>query len=165
MMRMISSPSRDQCSTQRTARSSCEKRAGCLSLDQAACDAAETAASKHLRLRGRERPQVGGHLLRREGFDEVAFLEVAESAQADAALHSVGYFADIVLEALKRADLALVHLLVSAHHFDLRVAADDSVLNAAAGDGTHLGNAEDIDDFRAAHIVFLELRFQQAQHG
>ncbi len=58
-------------------------------------------------LGGGECAQVGGQFLRGEGFDQVAFLEVAEAAEADAALHAVGDFAGIVLEAFERSDLAL----------------------------------------------------------
>src|SRR5436309_1438002 len=102
-----------------------------------------------------ESAEVGGHLLGRKGLEDVAFLDVAEPVDADAALHAVRHFAGVVLEALERADLALEDLFATAHDFDFRIATDNSILHAAAGDGAHLGNTEDVDDFRTAHVVLL----------
>jgi len=69
----------------------------------------------------------------------VAFLQIAESGQADAAFHAVCHFLGIVLEPLERADLALEDLFFSAHDLHFSVAADYSILNAAAGNGPTLG--------------------------
>src|ERR1017187_4048711 len=136
----------------KTVRSSCEKRAVRFS-------------GVVLCLGSSQSTQVGSHFLRGEGFKKVAFLQIAESAETDTALHAVGDFAGIVLEALERTDLAFVDLLPTAHHLDLGVTTDDSILNTAAGDGAHLGNAEDVDDFCAAHIVLFECGFEQSHHG
>ena len=48
---------------------------------------------------------------------------------------------------------------------DFGVAANHSVLNAAAGDGAYLGNAEDVDDFCAAQVILLERGVEKAHHG
>ncbi len=109
--------------------------------------------------------KVGGHLLCGEGFEKIAFFQIAVVGDADAALHAVGDFARVVLEALERGDLAFVDLLAAAHHLDFRVAADDAVLYTAAGDGADLGNPEDGEDFGAAEVAFLERGFEQTHHG
>src|SRR5579883_2317348 len=94
--------------------------------------------SEGLRFGGSELAQVGGHLLGGEGFKQVALLEIAKVGNADTALHSVCDFSGIVFEALQRSDLAFEDLFAVAHHLDLRVAADDTVGDAAAGDGSDL---------------------------
>src|SRR6202012_4426948 len=71
----------------------------------------------------------------------------------------------VVFEALERADLALEDLFAAAHHLYLGVAADDSILHAAAGDGAHLRNSEDVEHLGAADIILLERWFEQAHHG
>ena len=87
--------------------------------------------------------QLGSHLLGNEGLDLVALLHVVEVGDCHAALHAVGDFARIVLEALERCELALEDLLAATHHAHFCVATNGSVGHAATGDGAHLGDAED----------------------
>src|SRR6202789_4397253 len=68
---------------------------------------------------GGQRSEIGGQFLSGEGLDDVAFLDVIEVAQADAALHAVGHFADIVFDALERADLALEDLRAVACNLEI----------------------------------------------
>src|SRR6185312_3147594 len=45
------------------------------------------------------------------------------------------------------------------------VALDEAIAYAAAGNGTNFRDTEGFQNFRAALIVFLEYRFEQAGHG
>ncbi len=49
------------------------------------------------------------HPLHDEGLDNVALLHIVEIIQRDTALHAGAHFADIVLEAAQRTDLAGMH--------------------------------------------------------
>ena len=69
------------------------------------------------------------------------------------------------LKRLSEPILPLKTCSPSAHHLHLRIAADDAVLHAAAGDGAHLGNPEDVEHLGAAQVVLLERGFEQAHHG
>jgi len=52
-------------------------------------------------LGGGEGTQISGELLSGEGFDDVAFLEIAKAVDADTALHTVRNFLDVFLDALE----------------------------------------------------------------
>ena len=61
------------------------------------------------------RRQFCRDLLGHERFDRVADLDVVVVGDADAAFHSVGHFAGIVLEALERGEFAFINLDAVAH--------------------------------------------------
>src|SRR5262245_46971254 len=73
--------------------------------------------------------------LHREDFDDIADLDVIELLEPDAALEPALHFADIVLEAAQRSDLALVDHDVVAQQPRLRVtrARDASLGDDADG--------------------------------
>ena len=92
-------------------------------------------------------------------------LDVLEAGEVDTALDALTDFADVVLEALERGDLALPDLVAFAEQADLRVAADEAVGDTAAGDLADLGDLEDVEDLGAAGVVLLEDRLEEAVHG
>src|SRR6202043_1402623 len=87
------------------------------------------------------------------------------ASDADAALHAVGDFLDIILEAAQGADLALEDLFATAHDANLCIAAQDAFRYPGAGDGADLGNADDVDDLGTAKEVLLEGGIEEAEHG
>ncbi len=50
----------------------------------------------------RQRAQFGGDLLRAEGFNHIAHLDVGQIGEGHAALHAAANFTRIILEALQR---------------------------------------------------------------
>src|SRR5215210_7371446 len=83
-----------------------------------------------------------GDLLDDVALDLVAVLDVVEVLQPDAALEALAHLGDVVLEAAKAADAALPGDDAVADEPRARVAADDAVEDAAAGDDARLRHAE-----------------------
>src|ERR1019366_3416657 len=76
------------------------------------------------------------------GLEHVLLLEVVEALEADAALHSFGNLARVVLEALEALDLAVPHDGAVAEQAHLAGPDDLSLGDVAAGDG----HALDLED-------------------
>ena len=101
-----------------------------------------------------------------EHFDDVADLQVVVALQADTALEAGLDFADIVLEALERADLAGPQLDAVAEQARLRIARapDDAFVDHATGDRSDFWHLERFTHGRGADARFLERRVEQAGH-
>src|SRR6201987_3305372 len=99
-----------------------------------------------------------------ESFNDIALLYIIEVADGDAALHTVGALAGVALEALERADLALVDLDPVAHQPHFGIALDVPVEHVAAGDRSHLGHPEGLAHFGAPLVVFLDDGLEQSGH-
>src|SRR5687768_5844364 len=84
--------------------------------------------------------------LHREDLDHVAYLDVVEPLEADAAFEPGLHLADIILEPAQRGDLPLEHHHVVAEQSRLCFARarDAPVGDHAAGDGAHLRHLEDL---------------------
>src|SRR3984885_9550667 len=95
-------------------------------------------------------------------LDGIAYLDVIEVGNAHAALHAVGDFAGIVLEALEGRELALEDLLSIAHEANFRIALNGAVDHAATGNGAHLGDPEDVEHLCPPDIVLLDGGLEQA---
>src|ERR671917_1763987 len=91
-----------------------------------------------------------GDLLDDVALDLVAVLDVVEVLQADAALVALAHLGDVVLEAAQGADAALPRDDAVADEAGARVAADDAVGDAAAGDDARLRHAEGREHERLA---------------
>src|SRR5690606_37328249 len=74
------------------------------------------------------------HFLAMEELDLVAHLDVVETVQAKATLVAGRNFADIVLEALERADTTLEHHRTTAKHAGTGVPVDLAVEHVEPGD-------------------------------
>ena len=73
-------------------------------------------------------------LARLEDLEDVAFAQVVEALEQDAALEALGHLADVVLEAAERGDSRLVDAGAVAEEADARAAADEPARDHAAGD-------------------------------
>src|SRR5689334_10552280 len=83
----------------------------------------------------RRRVEVGAlDLARLVDLEHVAFLEVVEALEQDAALEALLDLADVVLEALELRDPRLVDHGAVAHDADVRVAPHLAVRDVRAGD-------------------------------
>src|SRR5688572_16812627 len=100
------------------------------------------------------------HPLHRKHFDDVADLQVAVVAQADAAFEARLDLADIVLEPAQRADLAFVHDDVVAQQAGVGLAGtgDTAVGDHAAGDRADFRHLEHLAHLRRAEPHFFEGR-------
>src|SRR5204863_6942866 len=96
------------------------------------------------------------------GLDDVAFLDVLVSLDADAALVTGGDVSHVVLESSQRMQLALVNDDPIADQTNLRVTRDRPAGDVAARDDTLLGNPERGANLSLAELVFLALRRQHA---
>src|ERR1041385_7099956 len=107
------------------------------------------------------------HALHGEDFNDVAYLDVVEAFEADAAFEAGLHFADVVLEAAQRADLAFEHHDVVAQQTRCRLARarDAAVRHHAAGNRADLRHAEYLSHFGGAHAHFLERRFEETFHA
>src|SRR5580698_9731124 len=77
------------------------------------------------------------------GLDDVAFAQLVESFDSDAALEALVDFLDVILEAPERCDLAAENRLRVALHADVCGAGDLAVGDRGAGDGAELGHVEE----------------------
>src|SRR5919112_415045 len=92
-------------------------------------------------------------------------LDVVEVLKADAALVALAHLGDVVLEAAQGADAALPRDDAVADEAGARVAADDAVDDAAAGDDARLRHAEGREHERLAqNLLGLDL-VEHADHG
>src|SRR3972149_2375887 len=91
------------------------------------------------------------HLAHLVGLDDVAFLDVAEGLEGDAALEPCGDTANVVLEPANRSDRSIVDHHPIAHETHPGTAWDLALRDVRAGDGavpgspkghTHLGRPE-----------------------
>src|SRR5581483_12385775 len=98
------------------------------------------------------------------GLDDVAFLQVLEVAEPDAALEPGLDLTYIVLEAPERVDRALPDDGAVTEEADLRPAGDDAVRDVTAGDGADAGDAEDVSDFGIARDDLFDLGRQHPDH-
>lgn len=87
-----------------------------------------------------------------EGFDNIADLDVVEVFEADAALVALEDFADVVLEAAERGNLAVVHNHAVAEQTDAGVTGELAVDDMAARDGADLRHGEDFAHFGLAEV-------------
>src|ERR1051325_8550678 len=103
------------------------------------------------------------HALHGEHFDHIARLDVVEAFETDAALEAGLHFADVILEAAQRGDLALEHDDVVAQQTRRRFARarDAPFGHHAAGNRADLRHAEYLAHFGGAHAHFLERRLEQ----
>src|SRR4029077_12917974 len=94
--------------------------------------------------RRRGRLEVGAlDLPRLVDLEHVAFLEVVEALEQDAALEALLDLADVVLEALQLGDPRLVDDRAVAHDADVGVAPHRAARDVRAGDRAETGNAEE----------------------
>ncbi len=97
------------------------------------------------------------------GFDEVAFFDVVEVGESDAAFCAGLDLSDVVFEAAERGDLAGVEdddaVACEADH---GVVFDDSVGDDAAGDVPEFGDFEDLFDVGVAGDGFASFGFEEA---
>src|SRR5687767_13553549 len=77
-----------------------------------------------------------------EGLDDVLLLHVAVALEGDTALHVLGDFLDVVLEALERVELAFPHHRVVAEEAGVARANDLALDDVRAGDD----DAADLED-------------------
>src|SRR6185312_13383317 len=75
-----------------------------------------------------------GHLADGVHLEDVALLDVVVAVDGEAALEALGHLADIVLEALERADPAVVDDGAVADDAHLRAALDGALGDHASGD-------------------------------
>ncbi len=83
-----------------------------------------------------------------ERLNDVAFLDVVEVADGNAAFHAVGYFFGIVFETFQRSDLAFVDLHAVAHQANVGIALNYAIKHRAAGDCAHFRHFESVANFR-----------------
>src|SRR5256885_12515674 len=81
-------------------------------------------------------------------LDDIAGAHVLVVLEGHAAFLADLHFLDLVLEALERRELALVHHHVVADEADAGAALDAAVGDAAAGDLADLGDVEHLQDLR-----------------
>src|ERR1019366_6274940 len=96
-------------------------------------------------------------------LENVLFLEVVESLEADAALEAFGHLARVVLEALEALDLAFPDDGAVADQPDLAGSDDLALGDVAAGDG-HVLDLEDLTNLGLAVALLDERRRKQAFH-
>src|ERR1700756_2659101 len=94
--------------------------------------------------------QLSSNTLGYECLDRIADLDVVEVGKAHAALHAVGDFAGIVLEALEGRELALEDLFSIAHEANFRIALDGAVDYTATGNGPDFRDPEDVEHLGTA---------------
>src|SRR5665648_102299 len=122
--------------------------------------AASASLTVSLTLRVRDvaftrRSLLPGDLDGPEGLDGVAFVDVLEALDADAALIARLHGLHVVLEAPERMDLALEHNGTLPDDAHLIVTRDLTVLHEAAGDGAELRDFEQLADVDVGGIVFF----------
>src|ERR671938_1995766 len=83
---------------------------------------------------------------RRVDLELVAFLDVGEVTQHDAALEAGGDFAHVVVEPAQRLDLAVVDDRPVADEAHLRAAGDATLGDVGAGDRADARGLEDLAD-------------------
>src|SRR5690606_23958597 len=103
---------------------------------------------------GRRACQCARHRLDAEALDLVADLEVVEAGDVEAALEALAHLADVVLEALQAAELALVDLDAVAHHAHAATAVDRALRDVAA---RHRPDPRDLEEL--AHLGHTEQDF------
>ena len=106
-----------------------------------------------------------GHLLHRVAFDDVAFLEVLEAVEEDAAFLEVLDLGHFVLEVAEAGDAAVpddVAVALDAHLGVLD--ADDAVEQLAAGDLALLADFEDLADLGVAAHDFAVFGVELVEH-
>src|SRR5581483_9738415 len=123
--------------------------------------------------RGLERAAIAGpwslvpllqsprHLDPLEALDLVAGLDVVVLLDADAALHAVAHFVDVLLEAAQRFQFALEDHHVVAQHADRLVALDHALDHHAAGDRAEFRGAEHVAHFGGAENVLSHFGTEQ----
>ena len=99
------------------------------------------------------RSTLAGDLLHDVALEDVALFDVVELVDGHAALVVLRDLLDGVLEALQRADLALVDDDVVAQHAHLAVARDLAVLDIAARDGADGGDLVGLTDLDRKSVV------------
>src|SRR5918996_6270191 len=119
------------------------------------CGSGRRAAVRHLEVGALDLPRL-------VGFEDVAFLDVVEALEQDAALEALLHLADVVLEALEACDRRLVDDRALADDADLRVPADDAVRDVAAGDHAQARGAEERAHLGLAECLFALLRGEHA---
>src|SRR5581483_4584932 len=101
------------------------------------------------------------HLDPLEALDLVAGLDVVVLLDADAALHAVAHFVDVLLEAAQRFQFALEDHHVVAQHADRLVALDHALDHHAAGDRAEFRGAEHVAHFGGAENVLSHFGTEQ----
>src|SRR3974390_2799436 len=99
------------------------------------------------------------------GLDHVAFLQVLEVREADAALEARRHLAYVVLEATQGLDGTLPDDGPLAEEAHLRAPGDPPVAHVTPGDGADSGAPEDLPHLGLARDDLLEDRGEQAEHG
>src|SRR6185312_1282976 len=123
--------------------------------------AAPRTSRPRSRLSSAQRPR---DLLDAIRLDQVAYFDVVEILDADAALEPFADFAHVVLEALERRQRAVVGFDAVANHADAPRARDDPAAHEAARDRADLGDLEDLPHLGLAQHHFLLLGREQAFH-
>src|SRR5689334_2452235 len=77
---------------------------------------------------------AAGHLLGLVDLEDVAFLDVVEVLDQDAALVAGGHLADLLAVVAEAVDAAIVDDLPRAHHPHVRAAQDATFRDVAASD-------------------------------
>src|SRR5215212_7889396 len=95
----------------------------------------------------------------------VALLDVVEVLDTDAALEALAHRADIVLEALERADRAVVHDRTIAHNAHTVVARDLAPGDVAARDRADPRYPEGLAHLGRRRLVLGSLGGEHAAHG
>src|SRR5690349_22098670 len=116
--------------------------------------------------RRRRRVEVGAlDLTRLVDLEHVAFLEVVEALEQDAALEALLDLADVVLEALQLRDPGLVDHGAVADDADVRVALHGAVRHVRAGDRAEARDAEELPDLDLADRLLGADRLQHPDQG
>ena len=95
-------------------------------------------------------------------LDDVADAHVLVVLEGHAAFLAGLHLRDLVLEALERRELALVHDDIVADEPHMRAALHDAVGDPAARDVADLGDVEDLEDLRVAEHRLAQGRRQHA---
>src|SRR5581483_2825924 len=103
-------------------------------------------------------------LLRLEGLEDVADLDVLIALEHEPALEALLDLAHVVLEAAERGDTAGPHDGAVAHEADLRPPRDLAVSDQAPGDDADAGGAEQLLHLGLAERLLDLLRCQHALH-
>src|SRR5699024_9377066 len=99
-----------------------------------------------------------------EDFEDVAFLDVGELLEGDAALVVLGDLLDVVFKPPERVDLVLGDDDAVPDDPDLPVTGDFAREDIAAGDGADARDLVDLADFGAAQFDLADLRGEHTLH-
>src|SRR5947209_956216 len=99
------------------------------------------------------------------GLDDIAFLDVGEVTQHDAALVAGRHLTHILVEPPQAANLAVVYDRSVAHEAGLGAARDATLGDVAAGDRPHARGTEDLTDLDSPERLLDLLGSEHALHS